>query len=316
MTIRTISRTAAATAAFVVGASVYAQQVVAPAPQPAGDAHGELKEAKEKAKAEVDQKGGQRVYVEQKAIWALGDLPPKLMHMAVEKLAKEPDDARKAVLQASNIFQLQSALAQGTPEADRLRQAAEQLREVALGIEFKQVMTKDELKKPFANAALAAAAFYQQAAKLGYGKAEEEQTGYTLKGAAEYLTVAHVYAEQKPTAEVSRAAVDADRLGQQIIRLAKPTTIQAKTQNDPRHAPAGHELPDARTADPTQVNPPPQKERPELAALEQEAKQVIENLGKAIQQTTATAANWQGGGDGPRMMSDQPKGEHAPKRGH
>ena len=74
------------------------------------------------------------------------------------------------------------------------------------------------------DAALAAAAFYQQSAKLGYGKTEEEQTGYTLKGAAEYLTGAHVYAELRPTGEVSRAAFDAERLGQQIIRVLRPRT--------------------------------------------------------------------------------------------
>jgi hypothetical protein len=58
-----------------------------------------------------------------------------------------------------------------------------------------------------------AAAFYQSAAAQGLQRRDAEQTGYTLKAAAECLSAAHAFGERQP--QVSRALFDAD---QQVIR--------------------------------------------------------------------------------------------------
>jgi hypothetical protein len=280
----------------------------------------QLEQTKQQEKAEARQQGDRKVEVREMALWSLGDLPPKLMHKAMEKLADEPAEARKAVMQAANIFELQASLAmqkqgmaqqaQGQQQQEQqknpaqtdrglgayqasgagdwsntrdqnLWRAAEDLRELAMKIEYKQVLTKDELREPFSKAALSMAAFYHKAAEAGLKRQDEEQTGYTLKGAADYFAAAHAFGQRKPTPEVSRAIFDSDRLANQIVKLSKPTTLQKDLKNDAAKSGGQGDLADAaRTAGSQQGGNAQQRQQ-----LPQEAEQVVRNLGQAIQQT-------------------------------
>ncbi len=246
----------------------------------------QLDQLRQREKSEEDAQGDRRVEVREKALWALGDLPPKLMHRAMEKMAQEPDEARKAVMQSANILELQSALSQGQGRGgDRLTAEAESLRELARRIEYKEVLSRDELKEPFSRAAMAAASFYQEAAQAGLQRQDEEQTGYTLKAASEYFTAAHAFGEKQPTGEVSRAIFDADRLSSQIVKLSKPTTYQSEQRGDgatARREGEGDLRDNARTAG--------ARAGEGAGSIPQEADRVISTLGDAIRQAGGTAA--------------------------
>jgi hypothetical protein len=293
----------------------------------------QLEQTKRIEKAEMRRQGDRKVEVREMALWSLGELPPHLMHKAMEHLADDPQEARRAVMQAANIVELQASLAiqkaetqavqqqedrhepvtgndrisaregaAGSPkasvpaEAERgvrsyqaasgggwgdtrdqgLWRAAEDLRDLAMRIEYRQVLTRDELREPFARASIAMASFYQRAAKSGFDRQDAEETGYTLKGAAEYLAAAHAFGQQRPSAQTSRALFDADRLGEQIIRLSKPTTVGRDRQTaSGDNAPAAADQADAaRTAAARESN----------AVIPQETGQAITNLGDAIRQ--------------------------------
>ena len=190
----------------------------------ADDAKQGLKNVMEQQKQEVKQQGDRQVQVPEKAIWGLGELPPDLMTKAMDQLASEPDMAKLKVMQAANILQLTAAMSPDNSESQMLMEQADTLRKCAFKIETRQVISKSQLKEPFARASLAAAKYYQASAKMGLQKQDEEKTGYSLKGASAYLTAAHVFSGREPTAEVSRAAYDANVLAGQIIKGSKPTT--------------------------------------------------------------------------------------------
>lgn len=190
------------------------------------DAEAALKQVAEQRKQEMEAQGSRKVEVQEKAIWGLGELPPKLMTKACEQLAEDADKAKLSVMQAANILELTASIGKDSGEARQLIEQANQLREIAMKIETREIISRDQLKQPFAKASLAAAKYYEAAARNGLQKNDEEQTGYTLMGAAGYLTAAHVFAEQKPSAEVSRAAYDANVTAEQIVKLSKNTTIK------------------------------------------------------------------------------------------
>jgi hypothetical protein len=294
----------------------------------------QLEQTKRLEKREMQQDGDRKVEVRERALWALGELPPHLMHKAMEHLADDPREAHKAVMQAANIIELQASLAiqqaetravqqqedrhepvtgndrisarEGAAtaggasktsvpaEADRgvrsyqaasggnwsdtrdqgLWRAAGELRDLAMRIEYKQVLTKDELRAPFERASVAMASFYQRAAKSGFDRQDLAETGYTLKGAAEYLAAAHAFGQERPTAATSRALFDADRLGEQIIKLSKPTTVGRQNASAENPTNANDQGDTARTAGARQA----------AAPIPQETGQVIANLGDAIRQ--------------------------------
>jgi hypothetical protein len=208
-------------------------------PDASGDAESALKNVARKMKQEAEAQGDRKIQVAERAVWGLGELPPKLMSKACELIATDADKAKLSVMQAANILELTASIGKDTGESRELMEQAKQLRDVAGKIETRQILTQDQLKQPFARAALAAAKYYEAAARNGLEKNDEEQTGYTLMGAAGYLTAAHVFADKEPTAEVSRAAYDANVTAQQIVRLSKETTVQ----------PQGMQTADARGAD-------------------------------------------------------------------
>lgn len=392
----TTLRTAAAFAAAVIGLGSIAsaqqqqqqqqQQTQQPQQQQQSSAdrdnqqsQQQLEQTKRQEKVEMRQQGDRKVEVREMALWSLGELPPHLMHKAMEKLADEPAEAKRAVMQAANIIELQASLAiqkaqaqavdnqrqdsgnrdsggVGRPAAgdDRISsrdaassssspsssgsskdasrdkgigayqastggdwsntrdqglwRAAEDLRELAMRIEYKQVLTRDELREPFARAATSMAAFYQKAAENGLQRQDEEQTGYTLKGAAEYLAAAHAFAQRKPTPETSRAIFDGERLANQIVKLSKPTTLQKDQKNDAaRSADAAGDLNDAaRTAGARQAD---------AKSIPQEAGQVIANLGDAVRQAQARQGTVGGDTGTPRdRQNDQGPRQEQPER--
>jgi hypothetical protein len=331
-------RMAASVAAAVIGfgSVASAQQQQTTSDRNSDQPQQQLEQTKRQEKAEMRQQGDRKIEVREMALWSLGDLPPHLMHKAMEKLADDPAEARKAVMQAANILELQASLAiqkadaqaaqqqsnRTSPSGDErissrndstsgqggqgqssssskgvgayqamtggdwsntrdqgLWRAAEDLRELAMRIEYKQALTKDDLREPFARASLAMASFYQRAAQSGLQRQDEEQTGYTLKGAAEYFSAAHTFCQMRPTPEASRAMFDGERLAKQIVQLSKPTTVQKDQKNEAsRNARGEGDLNDARTAAARQAD---------AKSLPQEAGQVIANLGDAIRQAEA-----------------------------
>jgi hypothetical protein len=301
----------------------------------------QLEQTKRIEQSEMHRHGDRKVEVREMALWSLGELPPHLMHRAMEHLADDPQEARKAVMAAANIIELQASLAiqkaethavqqqedrhepvtgndrissregaagsssssssssSASAEAGRgirsyqaasggdwshtrdqgLWRAAEELRDLAMRIEYRQVLTRDELRQPFERASIAMASFYQRAAKEGFDRQDPEETGYTLKGAADYLAAAHAFGQQRPTAATSRALFDADRLGEQIIKLSKPTTVQPHN-GSATNTPAEGE-PNTDTARPAAAR---QTGAAAAVILPQETGQAITNLGDAIRQ--------------------------------
>jgi hypothetical protein len=374
----TTLRTAAAFAAAVIGfgSIASAQQPQQQSSPDNKQPQQQLEETKRQEKTEMRRQGDRKVEVREMALWSLGELPPHLMHKAMEHLADEPAEARRAVMQAANIIELQASLAIQKAEAQAVQQqrqsdaqardaggvgrtasgddrissrdsassssssssanasrdkgigayqastggdwsntrdqglwrAAEDLRELAMKIEYKQVLTKDELREPFARAATSMAAFYQKAAESGLQRQDEEQTGYALKGAAEYLAAAHAFGQRRPTPETSRAIFDGERLANQIVKLSKPTTLQKDQKNDTaRTADASGDLNDAaRTAGGRQPN---------AQSIPQEAGQVISNLGDAIRQAeTRQGATGQDAGRQRDRQNDQSQRQDEERR--
>src|SRR3954451_12376467 len=116
----TTVRTAAAFAAAVIGlgsvASAQQQPQQQPSQQSSADrdsqqSQQQLEETKRQEKTEMRQQGDRKVEVREMALWSLGELPPHLMHKAMENLADDPAEARRAVMQAANIIELQASLA-------------------------------------------------------------------------------------------------------------------------------------------------------------------------------------------------------------
>lgn len=199
--------------------------------QDGGSAAQALTKVTDQQKAEADRQGSRKVEVQEKAIWGLGELPPKLMSRACEELASEPGKASLAIMQSANILDLTAAIGKDRGDASKdLMKQAEMLREVARKVETRQILDRKELGKPFAAASLAAAKYYQSSAEAGLKANDEEQTGYSLMGASGYLTAAHVFGQQKPSAEVSRAAYDANLVATQIVKNSKPTTVTGETK--------------------------------------------------------------------------------------
>ncbi len=229
-----------------------------------------VEQAKQQHEKEAKSQGSHMIQVEERAVWGLGELPPDLMTQAFVKLASDPHQAELGVMQSADILQLQAASMPDLSESKALKQAADELRGVARKMEYRQVLTPDQLRQPFAKAALAAAAFYQVEAKRGLEMNDEEKTGYSLKGAAQYLAAAHAFAGREPTPEVSRAAYDGNLLGEQIINASKPLA-GAKGEDAARTAGAEMKGQDNGSQSPD-----------DKANLPQPTKQVVADLGQAI----------------------------------
>ena len=337
---KTLLKSAAALAAATLSTSAFAQAQQAQQPQPtggqqAGQAAQRLSEVYERERAEAQRQGSRRVEVREQALWGLSEVAKERMHDAMKHLVEEPDKAYKDIMLTANVLELQASLGrdrqqqqqgasrqgvspqgeQGQPQqqaqgqqqqggsaTDRLMKQAEQLRDLAKDVEYKLVLNKDDLKQPFAQASLALADFYQEAARAGVGKGDEEQTGYTLRGAAEYFQIAHTFAEKRPSVEVSKAILDADRLSEQIVKLSKATTGQKQKEGgtakadgqggDPKQAKGEGDLKDqeARVAG-ARVGGQQQ------GGQQEEARRVVEQLGRAINQAQANMAG-QGAQDG------------------
>ena len=280
--INTTLAAAVAAVALVAVPAIHAQQN-----QSGGDAGQALEQLKEKQRQEIERQGSRTISVQEKAVYGLAELPPELMNQAFEQISTDPSIAKIRVLQIANILQLLSALGDESQEAQDLQQQARELRDVALKIEFKELVTREELRQPFAKAALKAAAFQQASAKKGIENNDEEQTGYSLKGAGAYLTVAHVFAGKSPSAQVSRAAYDASTLGEQIIQNAQPTTYASMTgdtrsagRGQDQRGPQGQQDQDGRaqTAGGQQGGQMSQ----DKANIPQEAEKVVQDLKTAI----------------------------------
>ena len=336
------SAAAVVAASLSTSAFAQAQQAQQPQPiggQQAGQAAQRLSEVYEREQAEAQRQGSRRVEVREKALWGLSSVARERMHDAMKHLVEEPDKAYKDIMLTANVLELQASLGkdrqqqqqgagrQGvTPQGeagqqqpqgqqaqaqqqgggsatDRLMRQAEQLRDLAKHVEFKMVLTRDDLKQPFAEASLALADFYQEAAQAGVGKADEEQTGYTLRNAAEYFQIAHTFAEKRPSVEASKAILDADRLGEQIVKLSKATTGQKQKEEQTAKA-------DGQGGDPKQAKGEGDLKEQEARVAgargggqqqgggqQEEARRVVEQLGKAIDETRAGVGG-QGGKDG------------------
>lgn len=262
---RFISIVACFTAA-VVGISALAQQRQQESSGNAGD---QLEQAKQQILSEYRRQGDQEVEVPQRAIWVLGMLPPELMHQAVRELSEDPEAASTHIMQAANILQLHSALARGDA-ADRLQRAAQALNETALDVSLGQSLATRQLREPFAEASLAMARFYQQYADRGLERGDQEITGYSLKGASQYLSSAHTFAGNEPSPQTSLALYNARILGQQIVQSAKPTTYATARQGDGARG-------DAEQA----------AAREGRATLPEETQRVIADLNAALDEVTA-----------------------------
>jgi len=222
-------------------------------------------------KREMEQQGNRTVQVREMALWGIGaDVKDKL-HDAMDELAENPDKAHKCVMHAANIMELQSAMADTEAKND-LMQEAQSLRDVAQQIEYRQTLSKDQLKPAFAKASLALARFYQQSATAGLQRADEEQTGYSLHCAAEYLSVAHTYGELPPNLDVSVALLDANRFSEQVIKDSKHTTAQVQMTGEQAEGDLKQQMGASNDM------------------RQKEAKRVIDQLGRAIQQTDLASA--------------------------
>lgn len=322
-------KSAAAVVAATLSTSAYAQAQQQGQQQP-GQAAQKLSEVYEREQAEAQRQGSRPVEVREQALWGLSDIAKERMHDAMKNLVQEPDKAYKDIMLTANVLELQASLGksrdqqrggqrqgvtpqgeqgqqqqaqqQGGSKADKLLRQAEQLRDLAKHVEYKLVLTKDDLKQPFAEASLALADFYQEAAQAGVGKADEEQTGYTLRNAAEYFQIAHTFAERRPSVEASKAIFDADRLGSQIVKLSKATTGQKQNENQSAKA-------DGQSGDRQQKQGEGDLKEQEArvagarvggeqAGQLQEARRVVEQLGKAIEQTRTNLGGQQQGGEG------------------
>ena len=262
------------TAAFGTASLLTASLLIAP-PASAASAEQALEDVKEMQKKEYDQQSDRMVQVEESAIYGLAELPPTLMSEAYLKLTRDPDQSKLLVLQSANILQALSALGDG-PEAQQLKQQSESLRDVAWQIGFRQLTNQKDLKPPFAKATLAAAAFQQASAARGLEMNNEEQLGYSLKGASAYTAITHAFLEKNPDAQVSRAVYDASTVGEQIISNSLPTTYAVQMRDQQGTSKSGvnpdqqrvNATGDAKSAD---------------ANIPAETNQIIADLGEAIQ---------------------------------
>lgn len=256
------------------------------------DPQQQLNQVKQAQLREFMAQGDRQVQVREAAVWALSDLPPELMHRAMERLSQKPEDAVTSVLQAANILELQSAIAAGQ-SSERLRNTARELNDIAFQIHFKQLLTQDDLRQPFARAAIAAATYYQEAAQEGVKRNDEERTGYSLRNASRYLSLAHTFAQKEPTAQVSLAAYNADTLGEQIVRNSRPTSydvtgpvrLSARGQQEQRDQDQQEDRRD-QDARPDQQQQQQRGGGGEAAAIPQQTEQVVRDLQQAITQAS------------------------------
>lgn len=265
-----ISAAAAALGAGYAGAQQQRER------QEAGSPQQQLEEVKQRQLREFMAQGGQKVEVRQSAIWGLGELPPTLMHRAMEALANDPEEAVRQVMQAGSILELQSALAQGE-QAERLRSAANDLRDLSFRIHFRQVLTQDQLKPAFAQATLAAARYYQAEAQEGLRRNDEEKTGYSLKAAADYLSAAHTFAGRQPTPQVSLATYNARTVAEQIIQNSRPTSYDAGDR------PVRLSV---RPGEPGQPEQGAERGQAESANIPHDTERIVRDLQQAIQQAS------------------------------
>jgi len=219
---------------------------------------------------EMEKQGNRMVQVPERAIWGMGEAVADTMHEAMEMLAKDPDKAHLKVKQVANLVDIQAAMFED-PAKQQLTQQAQNLRNLSQQIEYRQALSKDNLRQPFAQASIALADAYQQAAKMGLDRQDAERTGYALKNAAGFLSVAHTYAERSPSGTVSTAILDADRMGEQIIRTSKFTTQQISRMGESQNQGEG-----------------------DLAAyqkrMQDDTRQVIDELGQAIRTAEVVAS--------------------------
>lgn len=220
--------TAAALFAATVGVAAYGQSSAEPTQNP----EQALEQTMKQRQSEAAKAGDKKIEVAERAVWGLGELPPDLMTKAFDGLATNVKQSELCVMQAANILQLQAASNPELPESELLKEQAEALREVARKIEFREVITKEQLREPFAKAAIAAADYYRAEAGKGVEMNDEEKTGYSLKGASAYLTAAHFFADKQPSAQASLAAYNGDVLAEQIINGSKPTTYEVAKNSD------------------------------------------------------------------------------------
>ena len=219
--------TAAALFAATIGVAAYGQSA-----EPTQNPQQALEQTMKSRGAEAAKAGDKKIEVAERAVWGLGELPPDLMTKAFDGLATNVRQSELNVMQAANILQLQAASNPDLDESDALGKQADALREVARKIEFREVITKEQLREPFAKAAIAAADYYRAEAGKGVSENDEEKTGYSLKGASAYLVAAHFFADKQPSPEVSLAAYNGDTLAEQIINGSKPTTYEVAKNSD------------------------------------------------------------------------------------
>ena len=218
--------TAAALLAATVSVGAYGQQSDRSSQMngTSGDAAQQIEQVKQQRQQEASAQGDRKIEVREKAAYGLGELPPDLMTKAIMDIAADPKSATVSVLQAANLLEIVAAVDADAPESKALVEQSKALRDTARQIEFRQLLSPDGLKRPFAKAALAGADYYRASAAKGLEQNDEETVGYSLKGAGQYLAVAHVFAEKEPSAQVALASYNAEVLADQIINASKPTT--------------------------------------------------------------------------------------------
>jgi hypothetical protein len=277
-----------------------------------------LDQVKQARKSQMQSEGSHQIQVAERAIYGLPEVAKDRMFMAMRHIVEEPAKAKVDMMVLADVIELQSAAAQsggqsGTSSqmgsssvsgsSQSQSQAAEQVRDAAMRIEFKQLVTKQELQQSLAQAAIALAQTQYQLAQQGLQQQDANRTAYPLMYAGEFLGIAHTLSDKKPSDQVSKAIYDAQTLGHQLVALSQPTTGQQSSQasgqaskqsiDDLAQAAAGQMSGTGAGAGQTAAGQTGAQSGQGNTKMSSEAQRIVQEFGQALQQAQSTIKSGQ-----------------------
>lgn len=233
---------------------VFAQSSSSDSSQSSQSQSQSLDQVRQSRKSQMQSEGSRMIQVQEKAVWGLTEVAKDRMFMAMRHIIEEPMKAKQDLMILADVIELHQAVAQsgggssqtggsssvagsssdspmasgssGSSRSGSQSQWADQVRDAAMRIEFKQLVTKQELQQSLAQAAIALAQTQYQIAQQGLREQSANRTAYPLMYAGEFLGIAHTLSDKKPSDQVAKAIYDAQTLGHQLVALSQPTTGQ------------------------------------------------------------------------------------------